>query len=137
MDPHVIKTKSGFTLIELLVAMLIMMVGLLGLLQTINYAFKQNLSNLFRNEATALAGEKIADMTAKGSGTAFVLYSTGTSHTVPVRRTLPGNVFKWYSVATSINSTSPTTVGIDVTVSWTDKQVRNTTNASTFISQSR
>jgi len=51
--------KSGFTLIEFCVAVLIMMVGLLGLLQAVNLATEHNVGSLLRNEAISLADEQM------------------------------------------------------------------------------
>jgi type IV pilus assembly protein PilV len=45
-----LNKRTGFTLIEFCVAVLIMMVGLLGLLQAINLATEQNLASIRRNE---------------------------------------------------------------------------------------
>ena len=53
-----LANRSGFTLIEVLVAMVIMMVGLLGLLQSINIAMDHNVRNRLREEATNV-GERI------------------------------------------------------------------------------
>ncbi|MSN26357.1 MAG: prepilin-type cleavage/methylation domain-containing protein [Geobacter sp.] len=53
--------KSGFTLIEFCIAVLIMMVGLLGLLQAVNMATEHNLGSLLRNEAISLADEKMVE----------------------------------------------------------------------------
>jgi len=53
-----ISNRSGFTLIEVLVAMVIMLVGLLGLLQSINIAMEHNVKNHLREEATKV-GERV------------------------------------------------------------------------------
>lgn len=58
-----LNNKTGFTLIEFCVAVLIMMVGLLGLLQAVNMATEHNLGNVLRNEAISLADEQM--VTAK------------------------------------------------------------------------
>ena len=51
--------NQGFTLIEFLVAIVILMVGLLGLLQTVNYAIVNNTTNQLRQEALLLADERM------------------------------------------------------------------------------
>lgn len=51
------SNNSGFTLVELMVAMLIMVVGLMGLLQTLNVTMEYGLRNQLRDEAV-LVGEK-------------------------------------------------------------------------------
>ncbi len=52
-----ISNRSGFTLVEVLVAMVIMLVGLLGLLQSINISMEHNVKNHLREEATRV-GER-------------------------------------------------------------------------------
>lgn len=52
--------SNAFTLVEVLVAMVILMVGLLALLQTINLAIVTNTQNEMRTQATAIAEERMA-----------------------------------------------------------------------------
>lgn len=60
MEQHVnLNNRDGFTLIEFCVAVLIMMVGLLGLLQAVNMATVRNLGTLLRNEAINLADDRM------------------------------------------------------------------------------
>lgn len=54
--------KKGFTLIEVMVAILIMMVGVLGLLSTMNVAMKHNVENQRREEVVRVAEEIMNDM---------------------------------------------------------------------------
>lgn len=70
--------SSGFTLIEVMMAMLIVMVGLMGLLQAVNVATEHNLRNQLRDEATFLAEQWMGDLKSRGftqisgvSGTQF------------------------------------------------------------------
>lgn len=51
--------ERGFTLIELLMAMLIMTVGLLGLLQSLQIAYQHNTRNRMRDEGILLAEEQM------------------------------------------------------------------------------
>lgn len=55
------SNERGFTLIEMLMAMLVMTVGLLGLLQSVQSAYRQILSDRVREEAVALAEEQMHD----------------------------------------------------------------------------
>ena len=55
------SNSAGFTLVEMLMAMLIMTVGLLGLLQSVNVAYQQSLRDRVRNEAVLLAEEQMHD----------------------------------------------------------------------------
>lgn len=60
MEQHVcLNNQSGFTMIEFCVAVVIMMVGLLGLLQAVNMATVHNMGNLLRNDAITLADERL------------------------------------------------------------------------------
>lgn len=60
-----ISNKCGFTLIEVLAAMVIMMVGLLGLLQSINAAIDHNTRNHLRDEATSIGERAMSQLRAK------------------------------------------------------------------------
>jgi len=55
-----LKNNNAFTLIEFVVSVLILTVGLLGLLQTINTAISNNMGNTLRNEATVVADEQLS-----------------------------------------------------------------------------
>lgn len=57
--------SAGFTLVEMLMAMLILTVGLLGLLQSVNVALKQSLRDRVRNEAVLLAEEQMHELRRK------------------------------------------------------------------------
>jgi type IV pilus assembly protein PilV len=50
---------EGFTLVELMMAMLIMTVGLLGLLQSMNVAYEHSVRNRLREEALLLGEEQM------------------------------------------------------------------------------
>jgi type IV pilus assembly protein PilV len=52
-------TNSGFTLLEIMMAMLIMTVGLLGLLQSIQVAYRHNAKNKMRERAVVLADDNL------------------------------------------------------------------------------
>jgi type IV pilus assembly protein PilV len=52
----------GFTLIEVLVAMVILIVGLLGLLQSINIAMDKNVQNELRQSGVNVAEKAVSDL---------------------------------------------------------------------------
>lgn len=85
------KSEQGFTLIEFLVAIVILMVGLLGLLQTVNIALQHNLNSQLRSEAVAVADSLMAKELSKG----FDLVSTTTRNMTENRQMLRS--FKSYS----------------------------------------
>lgn len=65
------KNKRGFTLVEVLVAFVILIIGLLGLLQSVNFALVHNLRNQMREEAIQIASMSMNEMRANSFGTTF------------------------------------------------------------------
>ena len=130
--------NRGFTLIEFLVAMVILMVGLLGMLQTINLAMEQNTKTLFRNEAYAVANDRMILKRAIG-------FSISTTSATPpwtfVSRNARG-IFKNYSIQEIVSRlTDSDPLGrsqgskqITVNVAWKNKQQRSTHTVSSVIS---
>lgn len=116
-----LRNNSGFTLIEVMVAIVIMMVGMLGLLEAINVATEFNLKNHLRDEAVHV-GEKYMNIQR---GKAFDLlsttYGTRTEYS-KVRGT--GKPYSIDMKATDL-STDPVTPTkqLLVVVSWTYKGV--------------
>lgn len=92
---HVCRNSDGFTLIEFLVSIVILMVGLLGLLQTVNVALQYNMGSQMRNEAVSVGDSQMSLELAKP----FDLISTGTSSRAVPRQILNG--YKNYSVTRS------------------------------------
>lgn len=88
------QNDSGFTLVELIAAMVIMLVGLLGLLQSVNIAMEYNLKNQMRNEVVRIAQDAMNDMRSR----AFNSVSSKTT-TVP---TSLRNINRTYSVKRSV-----------------------------------
>jgi type IV pilus assembly protein PilV len=121
MEQHVNSdNQSGFTLIEFCVAVLIMMVGLLGLLQTVNTATDQNLANILRNEATTIADNQMVE--AKSSVVNTASLNALVSITTPIlvsTRIRSGT--KSYSVTRSVSTASTNSKEVVVTVIWQHK----------------
>ena len=109
--------NRGFTLVEVMVAMLIMMVGLLGLLTSVNVASEHNLKNHLRNEAVQIAGTA---MSAQRIRPFDNLTATSVSQSVP---SLIRGVAKNYTMTRSINKPylSADSREIVVGVDWTYK----------------
>jgi len=124
-----LHNNGGFTLIEFLVAIVILMVGLLGLLQTVNYALSHNMQNHFRNEAVMVADDQMSREMAKG----FDLVSTTTRNSFVRRQVLSG--FKNYSVTRS-GSSLQNSKKVDFEIRWTYKNVQYNHGASTVITKS-
>jgi type IV pilus assembly protein PilV len=124
----VYSNKEGFTLIEFLVAIVILMVGLLGLLQTINYALSYNLQNQLRNEAVLVADSQLSREMAKG----FDNVSTSTKSMSVSWPVLTG--FKNFSV-TRTGTTLQNTKQVNFEIRWRHKNTSYNHGASTFITR--
>jgi len=69
---HHALVARGFTLVEVMMALLVMTVGLLGLLQSVNVAYEHNIRNRLREEALLVGEEQMnifRRMTGNGSFT--------------------------------------------------------------------
>jgi type IV pilus assembly protein PilV len=125
----VCRTSSGFTLIEFLVAVVILMVGLLGLLQAVNVALYHNVNNQIRNEAVVLADQQMTTELGKG----FDQVSTTTRYYAPVSRQVI-NGFKSYSVVRN-GTTVSNSKEITFTISWRNKGTRYEHSTTSVISK--
>lgn len=126
-----INETSGFTLIEFLVAMVILMIGMLGMLAGVNLAMEKSIESSLRNEAIALADERMMSKRSK----AFGLISTGTKNAPQgeTSRFFRG-VYKNYSVQEVVNLSTPNSKEIILNVSWKFKSKNNTHSISSFVS---
>ena len=118
---------QGFTLIEFLVAIVILMVGLLGLLQTVNYAIVNNTTNQLRQEALILADER---MNLEKSKT-FTAISTHTRSDTAQR--LVNGSFKNYSVVKNNTTLTSQSTNIDMQVIWRYKGQRYVHSVSSVV----
>jgi len=111
------KNNSGFSLVEVMMAILILMVGMVGLLQSINIALDVNLRNQFREEAVNIGQRVMNDMRGKGFDNISAAYPT---INVPSKvRT----AFKPYSVSRRSIVLSSETKQLEVLVKWKYKGV--------------
>jgi type IV pilus assembly protein PilV len=130
--------NRGFTLIEFLVAVVILMVGLLGMLQGINLAMEKSMESVFRNEGLAVAD----DLMIAKRNMSFVSISTNyvPGGQEPNWVTLPSGprftrgVYKNYSVQQKVILTTPQTKEVVINVSWNHKKQRKTHSVSSFVS---
>jgi len=126
--------NRGFTLIEFLVAIVILMVGLLGMLQGINLAMEKSMENVFRNEGLLVADDL---MMAKRNKSFAALSTTIAS---PAWVTLPSGprytrgVYKNYSAQQIVILTTPQTKEVIINVSWNYRKQHNTHSVSSFVS---
>lgn len=124
----VIRSDSGFTLIEFLVAVFILMVGLLGLLQTVNVSISNNMVTQLRNEGVVVADQELGRQIAKGFDNA----STAQTAYYLSRKIFNG--YRNYSVARD-GATFSNSKEIRITVSWKYKNTPYSHNASTVITK--
>lgn len=114
---------SGFTLVELLVAMAILLIGLLGLLNSVEIAMEHNLKNQMRGEVTRIAEEAMSDMRARPFDSV-----SATTMVIPTKLR---NIQRSYTVKRTIvaipNPTATTTSRqYHVDVKWLYKNVSTT-----------
>lgn len=133
--------KAGFTLIEFMVAILILMVGLLGLLQAVNLAFNKTSETVYRNEATSVANERVVQCSSMSFSDLVMNKWTTMSRA-------PRGVFKNYSVQTVVTdlTTGPVDSGtklantaskkVVVNVNWRIKGNHYTHSVSSVVSSS-
>ena len=120
--------RNGFTLIEFLIALVILTVGLLGLLQTINLAVDQNMGNVFRNEAVTVVDEMMMRRRAK----AFDSISTG-SKTYIEPRNVRG-ISKNFAVSEQVDSVTSNSKQISIEARWTKKDATYSHSATSVVS---
>jgi type IV pilus assembly protein PilV len=107
------KDNAGFTLLEVMVAMLISLVGLLGLLQSMNVATEHTRKNQLRDEAIQLAEEQLSVMRSRPFDNQFDNFST---------LEINSKQSKWkYSVERTRAAVTSTSKSLTVKVTWTYK----------------
>jgi type IV pilus assembly protein PilV len=124
-----ISDNNGFTLAEFLVAIVILMVGLLGMLQGINIAMDKNMENILRNEAILVADDRMMLKRAKS----FDALSTTTSN-IYLQRFHRGG-FKNYSVRETVSLATTNSKEVNINVTWKYRNKSSTHSVSTFVSQ--
>lgn len=102
--------SRGFTIIEVLMAMLIMTVGLLGLLQSVNVAYEHSLRNKLREEAVSLAEEQLNYMRTKAE-------KLEEPETLTVTRPI-GGVSKDFTVTRGNDDIGANSLRLKVAVEW-------------------
>lgn len=123
-----ITDQNGFTLVEFLVAIVILMIGLLGLLQTINVAIDQDLGNVFRNEAVVVVDEAMMKKRAK----AFDSVSTGV-RTYTEQRIVRG-IPKTFTMEERVDSVTTNSKQISIDARWTKKNSTYNHSATSVVS---
>jgi len=124
------KDNSGFSLVEVMMAILILMVGMLGLLQAINLAVDVNLRNQVREEAVYIGQRVMSEMRGKGFDNISVATTptdmyTYSDYQIPskLRGTARSYTVSRRSVVLSTVNLQPVTKQLEVVVKWTYKGV--------------
>lgn len=102
-----------------MVAMLIMLVGLVGLFQSVNIAMEYNLKNQMRNEVTRVAQDSMNKMRARP-------FDSVTAVSIETVNTQLRNINRQYTVTKSPSPVNSTTVNYQVDVRWRFKNVSTT-----------
>lgn len=115
--------KSGFTLVELMAAMVIMLIGLLGLLQSVNIALEYNLKNQMRNEVTRIGDEAMNGMRTQPFDATFTPVTT-----IPTKLRNINRLYRVRRTVIAIPNPTPQVVSrqYQVDVTWKYKNVSTT-----------
>jgi type IV pilus assembly protein PilV len=123
------NNNLGFTLVELLMAMLITMVGLLGLLKAVEVAIEHNLRSQLRNEAVFVGEQWMANLKVRAYGNISTSFSP---RQVP-SQLRGGNIA--YTVTRSSTDMGSSAKVLTVGVTWNYKGVPYSYTVSTIRSQ--
>jgi type IV pilus assembly protein PilV len=107
--------NKGFTLLELMVAMVILMVGMLGLLSTINISIQQTAQDQLRELAIGVGEEQMRTMLAIPFGGTF------SNNTTPVRPYR--NAMVPFTVGRTSAALGSDSLEFTITVGWKHKGV--------------
>ena len=141
---------KGFTLLEFLVSVVILTVGLLGLLTSVNYAVGHNMENQLRDEGVNVADMELSKETAKSFDNVSTSYAAFTyqdnaqgmptfeSYSVVRNVKNKDSASDLYQInsVNALGSSSPTTKIVEYYVSWKYHGVRYQHNISAAISKS-
>lgn len=131
----VLSKQYGFTLVEFLVAVLILTVGILGLLQTVNFSISHNMINQLRLDGTIVGDGELAKELAKaGNAVGFDAISTPSVRSYSVQRTVL-NGFRNYSVTRTNSEITANTKQVSIQIAWKYKGNRYEHELSSLVSK--
>jgi type IV pilus assembly protein PilV len=114
-----IDEQQGFTLVEFLVAIVILMVGMLGMLASINIAMEKNLETAFRTEAIMVADDQMMHLRVRPFDS--VSTTVASPPKTLVTRDLRG-IMKNYSVQKIVVQRTSQSKEITLNVTWHKKK---------------
>jgi type IV pilus assembly protein PilV len=129
-----ICNSKGLTLIEFLVALVILMVGMLGLLQTVNYAIVHNMTSQLRQEAVMAADERLQLEMARRYDDLAADALAGVPVDVAVQRIVNGRPYQ-FDLEINYTQLTDRTVNINIQTTWDYKNVSYNHGVSSLVSQ--
>jgi type IV pilus assembly protein PilV len=123
---NVMRNSKGFSLIEVLTAIAILIISMLGVLNTMVVAIDHNLSNILRDEAVSIAQQQMSELRNQ----AFDSLSNGSTSVTRNFRKLT----KTFTVQWTASSLSTNSIAMQVVVSWTFKGLGHQHSITSVIS---
>jgi type IV pilus assembly protein PilV len=115
-----LNNNRGFTLVEMLVAMVVILIAILGLVQTALLSIDTNVKNLLRDEAVRIAEERMNQLKSRPVDDAGLPPAVNCDATAVVRNVR--NIAENYQVCTTIiNLNGSDQKSLQVIVGWNYK----------------
>lgn len=125
-----VSGMRGFTLLEMMIAMVILMVGLLGMLTTINVAIQQSTDDQLREIAVGIGEDRIRDLARLPMNSLLTFPAETSRVTKPFRGYSAG-----FNVTRTTSALGSSSAEIKVIVSWVQKGMNHQHELRTIRSQ--
>ncbi len=113
-----LSNNTAFTLLEVLIALVILMVGLLGMLEAINVSIATNVRNDMRTQAAAIVEEQLAQKKSLPFDAITTALNEPKSLAVPIKMR---STVQNYSVTYYVDNISSNAKRINIGVRWSYK----------------
>ncbi len=136
MEQTVSPNNRGFTLVEVLIALVVILIGLLGLLQVALLSIEHNFRNLLRDEAVNIADQMMDGVVIDKSGNKYQglrnrsFDSVASIPCFPVTRNFR-NAQRDFTVCTQVESIIADAKGVQIYVGWNFKNQLAPTDPTT------